>query len=121
MSQRTGVSARLLRYNEEQGLVRPDRTPSDQRVYSIESVHRVALIRRLLAAGLGTERIGDVLPCFDAPPRERTGYLVSSLHAERARIDATIESLASVRAALDEVIESALIEESGATRSNAPS
>lgn len=107
MSQRTGVSARLLRYYEEQGLVRPDRTPSGQRVYSIESVHRVALIRRLLAAGLGTERIRDVLPCFDAPPSERTAYLVSSLHAERAQIDATIESLASVRAALDEVIESA--------------
>lgn len=106
MSQQIQVSARLLRYYEEQGLIRPNRTASGQRLYSTEEVERVAQIRRLLAAGLGTERIRDLLPCFDAPPHKRTAYLVESLESERFRIDNAIQALTAVRVALDQLIDS---------------
>jgi DNA-binding transcriptional MerR regulator len=106
MAQQTQVSVRLLRYYEEQGLIRPNRTASGQRLYSTEEVERVTQIRRLLAAGLGTERIRDLLPCFDAPPHKRTAYLVDSLQSERLRIDNAIQALTTVRAALDQLIDS---------------
>lgn len=100
----TGVSARLLRYYEERGLLRPDRSASDQRLYQPEVVERVAQIRSLLAAGLSTERISDLLPCFDAPANQRTEHLLESLKAERRRIDETISSLRTAAIALDHVI-----------------
>ncbi len=100
----TGVSVRLLRYYEERGLLRPKRSDSYQRIYEPDALERVAQIRDLLAAGLSTERIFDLLPCFDAPPHERTTHLLQSLEAERRKIDCAIVSLRAAADALDEVI-----------------
>jgi DNA-binding transcriptional MerR regulator len=41
LSRRTGVNERLLRYYEEQGLLRPDRLPSGYRVYAESDVQTV--------------------------------------------------------------------------------
>ena len=100
----TGVSPRLLRYYEERGLLRPSRSNSDQRIYEHDAIQRVAQIRDLLAAGLSTERIFDLLPCFDAPPQERTAHLLQSLEVERQKIDLAIASLNAAADALDDVI-----------------
>lgn len=103
VSRATEVSVRLLRYYEERGLLRPARSPSGQRLYEPD-VERVGQIRHLLAAGLTTERIFDLLPCFDAPPHERTTHLLTSLRAEREHLDLTIASLRAAADVLDEVI-----------------
>lgn len=116
LADRTGTSVRSLRYYEQQGLLRPARTPSGQRVYEADAVERVAQIVRLLRAGLGTATIADLLPCFDAPPHERTGYLLDSLEAERARIDSSIEAMTAVRTSLSVVIDAVTAE-----RESAPS
>lgn len=116
VAQATGVSARLLRYYEQRGLLRPDRSASDQRTYQPDVVERVAQIRQLLAAGLSTERISDLLPCFDAPADQRTTHLLESLRAERRRIDATVVTLQSAATALDLVIAD-VVQANGATGS----
>ncbi len=100
----TGVSPRLLRYYEERGLLRPVRSKSDQRIYDDGAIQRVQQIRDLLAAGLSTERIFELLPCFDAPAHERTSHLLESLHAERTKIDVAVASLVTAANALDEII-----------------
>lgn len=107
LSAATRVSIRLLRYYEERGLLRPQRTLTGQRVFDGETVDRVGQIRELLAAGLTTDRIRDLLPCFDAPVRERSSYLVESLREERANLDRKIASLLAARVALDQVINDA--------------
>ncbi|MFC7104329.1 MerR family transcriptional regulator [Nonomuraea rubra] len=63
---RTGVSERLLRYYEEQGLLHPSRLPSGYREYTEAHVETVRRIRCLLAAGLSTSTIATVLPCLEA-------------------------------------------------------
>lgn len=63
MVRRTGVSERLLRYYEEQGLLTPDRLPSGYRVYAEGDVETVRRVRTLLNAGLTTATIARVLPC----------------------------------------------------------
>ena len=100
----SGVSPRLLRYYEERGLLRPGRSSSGQRIYEDDAIQRIQQIRDLLAAGLSTERISDLLPCFDAPASERTSHLLESLEAERTKIGATIASLTTAADALDEII-----------------
>jgi DNA-binding transcriptional MerR regulator len=105
IARRTAVSVRSLRYYEQQGLVTPTRSPSGQRVYRHEDVARVELVRHLLAAGLGTVTIAELLPCIDAPPHERTSFLVARMRAEAARIDTDIARLAEVRRRLQAVID----------------
>ena len=48
LSRRTGVNERLLRYYEQQGLLRPERLPSGYRAYRASDVAVVRRIRALL-------------------------------------------------------------------------
>ena len=65
LRRQTGVGLHLLRYYEDRGLLHPVRTASGYRVYRPDDVERVRQIRLLLAAGLSTAVIGEVLPCLD--------------------------------------------------------
>lgn len=56
LAERVGVTRRVLRYWEEQGLISPTREHGRLR-YSPRDVAIAALIRRLLAAGAGVEGI----------------------------------------------------------------
>ncbi|GAA3242668.1 MerR family transcriptional regulator [Streptomyces sp. XM83C] len=108
MVRRTGVSERLLRYYEEQGLLTPERLPSGYRVYSEADVETVRRIRVLLAAGLPTATIARTLPCIRDDGSSLapvcTG-LVAELRQERERITRAIEDLRASRGLLDAVIE----------------
>src|SRR6266567_4247753 len=61
LSRLTGVPARLLRYYEEQRLLRPERDSNGYRVYDAADVYRVEQIRGLLDSGLTTEIIRRIL------------------------------------------------------------
>lgn len=63
MVRRTGVSERLLRDYEEQGLLHPDLLTSGYRACNDVDVDTVRRIRSLLAAGLSTTIIARILPC----------------------------------------------------------
>jgi DNA-binding transcriptional MerR regulator len=67
LAARSGASARLLRYYEEQELITPDRAPNGYRDYDERLVERVMQIRGLLDAGLPTRIIKLILPCLDVP------------------------------------------------------
>ncbi|WUH97924.1 MerR family transcriptional regulator [Spirillospora sp. NBC_00431] len=109
VSRRTGVSERSLRYYEEQGLLRPERRPSGYRVYGDADVAAVRRIRILLAAGLNTAQISQVLPCIvddDGLLAPSCPELVDELVKQRDRIGAAIDELATTRANLDTIIAS---------------
>jgi DNA-binding transcriptional MerR regulator len=107
---RTGVSERLLRYYEEQGLLNPSRLPSGYRKYTEAHVETVRRIRCLLAAGLSTSTIATVLPCLEARGERLAPTcpdVVGQLRAERDRIDQAMRDLRESRQALDLVISAA--------------
>lgn len=107
LARRTGVSARALRYYEEKGLLVPARTPAGYRDYTEEHVETVRRIRILLAAGLNTDMVREILPCmvadgeFLAPGCED---LIAEFERERRRIDTQIAELQDVRSALTGII-----------------
>lgn len=66
-------------------------------------VERVVMIQHLLAAGLCSATIGELLPCLE-PPAERTGVLevlmaegAERLEAKRREIDRELEVLQALR------------------------
>jgi DNA-binding transcriptional MerR regulator len=110
LRRRTGVSERLLRYYEEQGLLRPQRRPSGYREYDDSDVTTVLHIRNLLAAGLSTTTIADLLPCMGADGDRLIAdcpELLIDLARERERISASIRELELARTTLDAVIATA--------------
>jgi DNA-binding transcriptional MerR regulator len=110
LAARTGVSERLLRYYEEQGLLQPARTPSGYRWYDEDAVTTVRHIRALLAAGLNTSTIGVVLPCVrDDGDRivPTCADMMQRLRAERDRLSAAITDLETSQQRLDAVLAAA--------------
>lgn len=101
----SGASARSLRYYEDQGLIRADRTPGGWRDYDYSVVERVILIQHLFAAGLSSRTIVEVLPCLEAPPDERTEVMdgllqreIDRLECKRRDLDRELETLRALRA-----------------------
>ncbi|QQC87914.1 MerR family transcriptional regulator [Streptomyces alfalfae] len=107
LSRRTGVSARGLRYYEEQGLLRPQRRASRYREFEESDVATVRRIRILLAAGLNTDLIREVLPCMAdqgtilAPTCEE---MAQDLKRKRERLSRSIEELQAAHTMLDSII-----------------
>ncbi|MES4901512.1 MULTISPECIES: MerR family transcriptional regulator [unclassified Streptomyces] len=64
LARATGTTTRALRYYEEQGLLRPDRSTNGYRSYGDEAVRVVGNIRLLLAAGLTTDDLRLVDGCL---------------------------------------------------------
>ncbi|MEU3028770.1 MerR family transcriptional regulator [Streptomyces incarnatus] len=111
LAARSGVSERSLRYYEDRGLLRSERSPGGHRTFGEWAVDRVIRIQALYAAGLNSTTIGRLLPCMrdaDGGPNEfATARLVDELAAERDRIDRLIADLVRTRDVLDETIEAA--------------
>ncbi|MER6145487.1 MerR family transcriptional regulator [Streptomyces sparsogenes] len=102
LSRRTGVSTRLLRYYEEQGLLEARRGPNGYREYDEDSVVTVRQVRALLKAGLSTEVIRTVLPCArgEQPGFDWCAELREVLQGELAALDDRIDGLMRNRGAL---------------------
>ncbi|MCP2169113.1 MerR family transcriptional regulator [Goodfellowiella coeruleoviolacea] len=105
LARRTGVSVRLLRYYEEQELLRPDRDAHGYRVYPEGSVDRVEKIRGLLASGIPTRIIRAILPCLNSPGsihmRVVAPETLDKLEREREQIQRRIDALTADREAID--------------------
>ncbi|MFB7615077.1 MerR family transcriptional regulator [Kitasatospora sp. NPDC056181] len=106
----TGVSTRLLRYYEEQGLLRPERSAAGYREYGEDALVRVRQIRGLLAAGLSTRVIAEILPCATGPlpALEACPDLLGTLRGELADLDARIGELTRSRQALARYLDTAV-------------
>ncbi|WP_350276694.1 MerR family transcriptional regulator [Kribbella sp. HUAS MG21] len=109
LATRTGVSERALRYYETQGLLTPSRTPSGYRKYAESDLAAVRRIRTLLAAGLNTTQIQQVLPCLvddDGLLTPTCSDLTAGLIQQRDRIDEAIHDLQTTRTNLTKLITS---------------
>jgi DNA-binding transcriptional MerR regulator len=122
---RTGISARMLRYYEEQGLLTPERTSSGYRSYPDSAVSQAGQIRGLLDAGLTTEIIRTILPCLNDPEdvRRTVGCLpaatVELIRAELGRVQQRIDCLTRNRDAIEAYLANQRGRRAGRSR-NAP-
>ncbi|GAA0476047.1 MerR family transcriptional regulator [Streptomyces stramineus] len=104
LARETGVSIRLLRYYEEQGLLASRRLPSGHRRYGADAPETVRRIRVLLAAGLPTRVIRDVLPCVRGAGLDPC--VSEHLRAQLDGLDGRIAALQETRASLAALVAS---------------
>ena len=125
LAERTGVSRRLLRYYEEQGLIKPSRALNGYREYGEPHVDVVLQITGLLDAGLPTRIIAQLLPCLDQPETiyvpDVTPEMIVTLRREQARLSERIEFLTRNRDAVADYLEEVLRVQSANTDSRATS
>ncbi len=57
----TGVPSKTLRYYEDLGLVRPDRTESGYRLYDSNQLERIHFVLRAKQLGFTLNQISDVM------------------------------------------------------------
>jgi DNA-binding transcriptional MerR regulator len=107
LSLKSGVSRRMIRYYEEQGLLSPSRSGANYRSYSPDDVCRLGRIQILQDAGLTLKVIHSLLPCVTGEPArfELCDMVVEKLRAELERMDQRIRILAESRALLSAYIE----------------
>lgn len=105
LAEATGASVRSLRYYEQQGLLRSERTGGGQRDYADDAVEYVRLIRCCLRAGLPTKVIAEIMPCMHSGTT--TGSQRALLQGERTKLAAQIAELTELRERLDRFIDAA--------------
>lgn len=64
LSKRTGVSIRMIRYYEAEGLLAPHRAPNGYRDYDETDIMTINRIRLLGSAGMFLATIRQFLPCI---------------------------------------------------------
>jgi DNA-binding transcriptional MerR regulator len=112
LAERTGVSRRLLRYYEEQGLLVPSRALNGYREYGESHVDVVLQIAGLLDAGLPTRIIAQLLPCLDQPQTIYVPFvtpeMIATLRREQGRLSERIEFLTRNRDAIANYLDRVL-------------
>jgi DNA-binding transcriptional MerR regulator len=102
LSRRTGISVRMLRYYEEEGVLRPGRRESGYRDYGPAEEQLAKRIRMLSDAGLKLDAIRTLLPCVlsDLPELELCDEVRATLTREICDMDERIACLQSSREVL---------------------
>lgn len=77
----SGVSAKMIRYYEEIGLIAPaGRTASNYRVYDRDSVNRLRFVRRARSLGFSLEETERLLKLWDDKARASAEVKALALH-----------------------------------------
>ncbi|MCO6176868.1 MULTISPECIES: Cu(I)-responsive transcriptional regulator [Ciceribacter] len=104
-SEASGVSAKMIRYYEEIGLMRPaSRTASNYRLYGEEEVHRLRFIRRARSLGFSLEETERLLRLWDDKSRASAEVKTVAL-AHIADLEEKIAAMKSMVATLTELAD----------------
>ena len=104
LAARTGVSTRLLRHYENEGILPAERSGSGQRLFQDDAVEQVQYIRELLGAGLPIRIIRHLIDCIREPGRLEP-CAVPILVEHLSDYDEQISSLLSTRASLQGLLD----------------
>lgn len=117
VAKRLGTTQRTLRFYEEQGLIKPERSVKGTRYYTSDDLERVTVILRMTEVGVPLAQIRKVASLFSDLPEDRAKYShveqsLSSLAekmAEQQRALAALENeLHMVREHLSDCVECGL-------------
>ena len=91
-----GVGPDALRYYEKLGLIRPRRAENGYRIYDLNDIYRLTILRDLRSLGFSMERIGEYLKDLSV------GNTLQLLGEERRLIRAQLRALRAAECAIRE-------------------
>jgi MerR family transcriptional regulator, redox-sensitive transcriptional activator SoxR len=104
IARRSGVATSALRFYEERGLIRSERTSAGHRRFPRSVIRRVAFIVFAQRVGLTLEEVGDELAKLPGNRVPRRSDWAKLSNSWTARIDERIAELERLRAGLTECI-----------------
>ncbi|WP_187969546.1 Cu(I)-responsive transcriptional regulator [Aquibium microcysteis] len=93
---RSGLPAKTIRYYEEIGLLKPDRTGNGYRDYSAADIHKLRFLQRSRSLGFSVEECRQLLSLYDDKQRE-SADVKAIAQAKLAEIDRKLAELAGLR------------------------
>ncbi len=105
VSRRAGLPAKTIRYYEEIGLIKPNRSANGYRDFALSDLHTLTFIGRARSLGFSIEDCRTLLHLYHDPTRASADVKKMAL-AHLARIDAKMTELAAMRATLTDLVSS---------------
>ncbi|WP_317055882.1 Cu(I)-responsive transcriptional regulator [Roseovarius rhodophyticola] len=105
VSAQTGLPAKTIRYYEDIGLVRPDRSANGYRVFSDTQIHKLAFLGRSRALGFSIEDCRTLLALYE--DNSRASADVKAVAEEHlSQIGEKIAQLEAMRDTLRTLVQS---------------
>ncbi|QDY99907.1 Cu(I)-responsive transcriptional regulator [Nitratireductor mangrovi] len=102
-AERSGLPAKTIRYYEDIGLLKPDRSGNGYRDYSTSDVHRLRFLQRARGLGFSVAECRQLLSLYN--DRERESADVKTIaKAKLTEIDRKIAELKGLRDALSHLV-----------------
>lgn len=104
LSARSGIAASALRYYEDLGLIRSERTSGGQRRYRRSTLRRLAFVRAAQRIGLSLDEVGAALARLPADHVPTTAQWNVVARSWQTRIDDQIAELQRLKAKLTDCV-----------------
>jgi MerR family redox-sensitive transcriptional activator SoxR len=101
---RSGFTASALRYYEDLGLVRAERSPSGWRRYPRSVLRRLAFIRAATSVGLSLDEVSQALASLPSSRTPTKADWVRISETWKSRLEERIDALVTLRDGLDSCI-----------------
>jgi Cu(I)-responsive transcriptional regulator len=102
-AQQSGLPAKTIRYYEDIGLIRPDRSDNGYRDYSVTDVHRLRFLQRARSLGFSVEECRLLLSLYGDQGRE-SADVKAIAEAKLTEVDRKIAELVGLRDTLRHLI-----------------
>ena len=105
VAERSGVPPKTIRYYEDIGLVRPQRSGNGYRAFRETDLHKLAFLGRARALGFSIEGCRTLLSLYEDETRE-SAQVKAIAEEHLAAIDEKIAQLQSMRSTLSHLVMS---------------
>lgn len=103
VAERSGIPAKTIRYYEDIGLVRPQRSENGYRAFRETDLHKLAFLGRARALGFSIEDCRTLLSLYEDETRE-SAQVKAVAEEHLSEIDTKIRQLQSMRQTLAQLV-----------------